>query len=247
MAFYDTLFQQGMRLTMSEFTFPDRPIFPWGSDLVNPYTKLEKYAAFVKETAIFADDIGIVYCGTKLNGEAGELAQKIDELVALKSSNTNDGVFWTVEQPRVNDVLLELGDVLWYTVALIGELGYDVCAIRRLAVTRAQGYYPEWAPVGQSGVDVVRNTLRINALAGHVGERIGKFIRDRNLGHDNAAFRQDMPWCGHTAQLLQHMIDMIDSVANEFGYDVFDVLDRNVQKLESRRERGKLSGSGDHR
>ena len=43
------------------------------------------------------------------------------------------------------------------------------------------------------------------------------------------------------------MIDMIDSVANEFGYDVFDVLDRNVQKLESRRERGKLSGSGDHR
>ncbi len=58
--------------------------------------------------------IGVAYCALKLNGEAGEVAEKIG-----KAWRDYDGV---ITPERREAVMLELGDVLWYVANLASEL-----------------------------------------------------------------------------------------------------------------------------
>lgn len=59
---------------------------------------------------------GVAYLALKLNGEAGEVAEKIGK--ALRGD-------YPVMSVR-GDLLLELGDVLWYLSQLARELGYSM-------------------------------------------------------------------------------------------------------------------------
>src|ERR1700722_10421646 len=57
---------------------------------------------------------GIVYCALKLNGEAGEIAEKVGK--ALRDDHS------TITPERREALLLELGDVMWYVANLANEL-----------------------------------------------------------------------------------------------------------------------------
>ena len=79
----------------------------------------DEYLAEAKKTAIFpktipegADEnlVGLFYCGLKINGEAGEVAEHIGK--ALR----DDGGVITVE--RKEKLFKEIGDVLWYSAML---------------------------------------------------------------------------------------------------------------------------------
>lgn len=76
---------------------------------------IDDYQAAALSTAIYPNRhsiFGIAYCALGLNGEAGEVAEKIKK--ALRDSDGDVDVEATKK---------ELGDTLWYAAVLADELG----------------------------------------------------------------------------------------------------------------------------
>lgn len=83
---------------------------------------------------------------------------------------------------------------------------------------------------------IVYPALGLAGEAGEITEKVKKWLRgDRDLDRD---------------ALLSELGDplwYITSLADDLGYTLQDVIDRNVEKLTSRKERNVLKGSGDNR
>ena len=72
----------------------------------------------------------IIYPALKLNGEAGEVAEKVG-----KALRDNDGVF--TDEIKLG-IAREIGDVLWYCAALSDEIGYTLDEICQLNIEKVQ-------------------------------------------------------------------------------------------------------------
>jgi NTP pyrophosphatase (non-canonical NTP hydrolase) len=83
---------------------------------------------------------------------------------------------------------------------------------------------------------LVENTLGLVGEAGEVAEKIKKLIRD-DTRFSNAEIIKE----------LGDVVFYITALANYYGSTLDDVLETNVEKLNSREERGTLGGSGDNR
>lgn len=80
---------------------------------------MNEYQRKSKATAVYPEgERGLYYCGLKLAGEAGEVAEHIG-----KAIRDNDGV---ITEERRAALKIELGDVLWYVGALCTELGFEL-------------------------------------------------------------------------------------------------------------------------
>ena len=78
------------------------------------YTELsfDEYQDKTAETSIYPEDQAMEYLALGLNGEAGEVAEKVKKHI-------RDG------KELDEDFAKELGDVLWYLARLIDELDAD--------------------------------------------------------------------------------------------------------------------------
>ena len=77
-------------------------------------------------------------------------------------------------------------------------------------------------------------------LMGEVGEFYGalaKSIRDKDGEIDAGLVRKE----------LGDILWFVAAVAHDFGFDLGEIAQENVQKLSSRKERGVIQGSGDNR
>lgn len=83
---------------------------------------------------------------------------------------------------------------------------------------------------------LVENTLGLVGEAGEVAEKIKKLIRD-DKRFSNAEIIKE----------LGDVVFYVTALANYYGSTLDDVLETNVEKLNSREERGTLGGSGDNR
>ena len=83
---------------------------------------------------------------------------------------------------------------------------------------------------------LVENVLGLVGEAGEVAEKIKKMIRD-----DTDILGKEI------AKELGDVVFYATALANFFGESLQSVLDMNVDKLDSREERGTLRGSGDNR
>ncbi len=82
---------------------------------------LDQYQRMATDFAIYPGRdsfLGVIYTALKLNGEAGEIAEKIGKVMRDNDSQL------LIEHKRA--LLLECGDVLWYIAALAKELGYSL-------------------------------------------------------------------------------------------------------------------------
>lgn len=83
---------------------------------------------------------------------------------------------------------------------------------------------------------IVYPALGLAGEAGEIAEKVKKFLRgDKEL--DKAALLKE----------LGDPLWYITSMADDLGFTLQDVVDANVEKLTSRKERGVLKGSGDDR
>lgn len=77
--------------------------------------KLNDYQDEARKTAIYPIDDGLTYTALGLCGEAGEVAEKIKKWI-----RGDNGI------SLKEDLLYELGDVLWYLSNLAFELNYTL-------------------------------------------------------------------------------------------------------------------------
>ena len=83
---------------------------------------------------------------------------------------------------------------------------------------------------------LVENTLGLVGEAGEVAEKIKKLIRDGNRYQAEEIMKE-----------LGDVVFYATALANIYGSGLQEVLDLNIEKLDSRAARGKLKGSGDNR
>lgn len=79
------------------------------------------------KTAIYPEEMAVWYPALGLNGEAGEVAEKVKKVFRDKK-----GVFSFQDREEIGK---ELGDVLWYLAAIASDLGLslDVVAVDNVA------------------------------------------------------------------------------------------------------------------
>lgn len=89
---------------------------------------LNEYQQHALETAIYPEQSRIVYPTLGLTGEAGEVADKVKKVIR----DTHGG--FTPEKKQ--EIMKEIGDVLWYCATLSHDLGYDLEEVARTNVEK---------------------------------------------------------------------------------------------------------------
>lgn len=79
---------------------------------------LNEYQRGALKTALYPRGHAIIYPTLGLNGEAGEVAEKVK-----KTIRDNGGEF--TEEAR-KAIAMELGDVMWYAATLANDLGFTL-------------------------------------------------------------------------------------------------------------------------
>lgn len=95
---------------------------------------LAEYQDIHGRTAIYPGKgkvLGLCYAALGLNGEAGEVAEKIK-----KTLRDHDG---DMSANRALATLAECGDVLWYLTALADELGFTLEDVARVNIEKILG------------------------------------------------------------------------------------------------------------
>lgn len=79
---------------------------------------LNEYQQAAIETANYPNSFKVIYPALGINGEAGEVAEKVKKVIR------DDGSIYTEEKRR--ELALEVGDVLWYCATMARDLGYTL-------------------------------------------------------------------------------------------------------------------------
>ena len=102
--------------------------------------ELSKYQELASKTAVFPKDIGLAYCVLGLNGEAGEVAEKLKKIF-----RDNNGI---IDNKNKDEIAKECGDVLWYLS--------QICEILELNLDN----------VAQMNIDKLNSRMQRNKLQG---------------------------------------------------------------------------------
>jgi len=90
------------------------------------------------------------------------------------------------------------------------------------------------------GVNPIYPVLGLCGEAGEVAEKMKKVLRDSN-GVIDAEKREEF------AKELGDVLWYVSNICSELGINLDYVADINIEKLQSRKDRNKLHGSGDNR
>ena len=99
---------------------------------------------------------------------------------------------------------------------------------------RKTALYPE------AGSNVIYPTLGLVGEAGEVADKVKKILRDKK-----GVFDKDSK--DAIKFELGDVLWYISQLSSELGYELEEVAHANLQKLNSRKSRGKIQGSGDNR
>ena len=79
-----------------------------------------KYALYPDKTGM---NVGLIYCALKLSGEAGEFAEKLGKCIRDSGGR--------ISPDLKRQLILELGDILWYVTSAAEELGTNLEYVAR--------------------------------------------------------------------------------------------------------------------
>ena len=111
----------------------------------------------------------------------------------------------------------ELGDIYWYVVRLAESIGWNFSEPMEMSVETSGNKLVDWSA--------------------KLANKVKKLYRDGN----SEVLRSEIK------EILSDMLDMLDDWCDTYNFVLKDVLLENCQKLESRKTKGTLTGSGDNR
>ena len=95
---------------------------------------------------------------------------------------------------------------------------------------------------------IIYPALGMNGEAGEVADKVKKIIRDTEVVKDsNGKIILDENQRKNIALEIGDVLWYVATLSYDIGLSLEEVANLNIEKLESRQQRGKLGGSGDHR
>ncbi len=119
---------------------------------------------------------------------------------------------------------------------MITQEDIDAFAAMTDVNTQDYSYWVEDKIVTEGETRLVENTLGLVGEAGEVAEKIKKMLRDSNKVSADEIVKE-----------LGDVVFYATAIANYFHSDLTEVLQVNMDKLNSRARRGVIKGSGDNR
>ena len=95
-------------------------------------------------------------------------------------------------------------------------------------------------PSGDDFKDLLHWVLGISGESGEIAEKFKKIIRDKD-SQVSEADKQEL------AKEIGDVLWYLAVLSNQLGFSFSDVAQQNLDKLQSRKKRGVLGGSGDNR
>lgn len=183
---------------------------------------LSEYQKQAITSKIYRDEVALPYVVLGLVGEAAEMKEK---QIAILTNG--------FDSQLTNEFAKEVGDVAWYLAAIATETGQNLGDFDD--GIDPEGVHYTFAP------EVDRVVLH----AGGIAEVLKKALRD-----DYAEFEKGSIVPEKLEKINVHIKKIVTNmkdVCYSLGLDFTLVLKQNIEKLQSRKERGVLSGSGDNR
>lgn len=107
--------------------------------------ELNQYQKAALETAVYPKEFKTVYPALGMNGEAGEVADKVKKVIrdSCELVRDNTGAIVLSKEKR-EELAKEVGDVLWYVATMAYDIGYSLeeiaeMNIRKLASRKERG------------------------------------------------------------------------------------------------------------
>lgn len=94
------------------------------------------------------------------------------------------------------------------------------------------------------GNDFIYPALGLVGESGEIANKLKKLIRDENITTVKDMSDEQR---GEVAKELGDVLWYISQLSSEMGYSLEEIAQKNIDKLASRAERGKIGGSGDNR
>lgn len=171
------------------------------------------------------DNAIMLYPSLGIIGECGEVAEKIKKLIRDDE--------WNMTECRKEDIAKELGDCMWYLASICNDTDFDLSMSYDMR--------------GSSMVNHIRSlelpqlALHLNIHAVAVSTSLQNWYYKRHGKISEHEMYKEIP--GH----LSNIITCIEEIACRCNFTLSDICAKNIDKLTSRANRGKLSGSGDNR
>ncbi len=90
--------------------------------------ELNEYQRETRRTAVYPQELKIIYPTIGLAGETGEVAEKVKKVI-----RDHRGEF---SETQKAEIAKELGDVLWYVASIAADMGYTMDDIARLNIKK---------------------------------------------------------------------------------------------------------------
>lgn len=87
---------------------------------------MNEYQAAALQTAVYPEQMRIIYPALGMNGEAGEVADKVKKVI--RDNNLD------FDAEKREAIALEIGDVLWYCATLAHDIGYSLEQIAQMNI-----------------------------------------------------------------------------------------------------------------
>lgn len=95
--------------------------------------------------------------------------------------------------------------------------------------------------------ELVYPVLGLVSEAGEVASKVKKLMRDKEVEIDDPAIDLNWEEKKAIAHELGDVLWYVTAAAADIGYDLDEIAQLNIEKLASRKRRGRLKGSGDYR
>lgn len=90
------------------------------------------YQRCALETAVYPMEYKTVYPALGMNGEAGEVADKVKKIIRDEKLVKDGGGSLVLGEEQRRELAKEVGDVLWYVAVLAYDLGYNLDEIAKM-------------------------------------------------------------------------------------------------------------------
>lgn len=183
---------------------------------------IQTYQIKSRETAVYPNiNSNITYPSLGLIGEIGELSEKFKKVM-----RDNGGI---LSQERIDGIIGETGDLLWYLCAFCTELKINIENMDHVYTL-----YKDFSNIANEDI--------IIELFGYIAEIISLSHWVKVDPKNNKEF-----FLKNFKHEVNTALKLIKLICERCNTTIEDVMDKNIEKLKSRKERNVICGDGDTR